>query len=170
MTDTGRVDFKPTYDSIIAPALTLFEAEAEQQRFVPLEMFYPDTNNAVDDYRVLVEAEDGLLDFRYVHVGDWAKRMVGAEAEGRVITDVIPTDEAQDALFSYSHVVMQNEPVVEERRLLFRGFIPFRYHRAMLPLSADGQAVTHVMVYVAPGPWWAQKPHDLKQRSGAGES
>ena len=164
MRNPHPTDFKPTYDSIIAPAVAMFEAETAQQRYVPLAQFYPGAGGPVDDYTVLVEAEDGLLDFRYIHVGNWARRMVGEAAEGRLVTDVIPAAEAQDALFSYSHVVIKNEPVIEERRLMFRGFVPFRYHRAMLPLSADGGAVTHVLVYVAPGLWWAQKPLDLKQR------
>ncbi|MEO0393304.1 MAG: hypothetical protein AAF213_08655 [Pseudomonadota bacterium] len=48
---------------------------------------------------------------------------------------------------------------------LVTDIMPFRYYRLMLPLSDDGAAVTHVLVYVVPGFWWAQTASDIRQKA-----
>ena len=155
---------RPTYDRIITPALERFAAEQSQQRCVPFSSFYPEGLGEFSDYAIVAKAEPELIDFRYLFIGEWVERMFDANPTGQLVADVLPDEQAQDALFSYSQTISSAKPVLEQRRLIFNRFVPFSYNRLMLPLSDNGEYPTHVLVYIAPSLWWAKTRMDLRLR------
>jgi hypothetical protein len=157
---------KPTYDTVIQPALERFNSAQSQQRCVALSSFYPADLGAAADYALLVQADPALVDFRYLYVGNWLVRMFDADPTGQLVADTLPDQQAQDALCSYSEAVTGGEPLIEQRRLVFSRFVPFGYFRLMLPMSDNGRDINHVLVYVVPNLWWARNRSDLRARSG----
>jgi len=159
--------FKPSEKTIITPVLEKFEAIKAEQGFVPLLAFYPDNMGIGSDYCVLVEVIGTRIDVRYLYVGWKLQHVYGYDLTGERISLSLPKSFADDAMASYRRTALTREAQLEKRKIFFKGFIPFRYQRLLLPLSDDGKKVTHVLVYIVPMMWWIRSRNDLKIKKTA---
>lgn len=166
-TDTAAMKeeevFPARYDTVIAPALARFMSDREVHDIVPLSHFYPDHVGPAAELAMLVKIEGTRTDVRYVHIGARLISLLGNDHTGKLMSAVMPKAVAADAMSSYRRAALMKEPVLEKRHLLFKGFIPITYQRAMFPLSENGRKVTHVLVYFVPEHWWAKHRYQLRE-------
>ena len=154
---------KPSEKNLITPALKRFEASRDNNGVVPLSAFERSTLSAAADFALLVRFEGQRTNIRYEWIGHRLPRIYGYDVVGDQITTQLPRKLADDALKSYRQAATTNEPVVERRHLRIKGFIPYGYWRAMLPLAEDEQEISHALVYVVPDLWWITSRRYLRE-------
>lgn len=105
----------------------------------------PSADGPLADDSFLVEAigSGRTGEFRYLRIGGTLARRLGRPLEGDLVDD--GGDELGSAGASYRRCVESRSPSYEYARYALADEAPLLFERLLLPLSAEGAAVTHIL-------------------------
>ena len=131
----------PAFDNALAYWRSLKgEAFAPAWRDVRLERLDPATiRNGV-----VVDVAEGGLDFKYRYFGGGVVGLLGYEMTGRLVSSLRTKEMCERCLGHFQQVVAARKPVAVVSQLKVPGRV-LRHSFLRMPLSDDGQAVTHIL-------------------------
>ena len=97
----------------------------------------------------LVDVSDGVAEARYRLVGSSLTRLYGSDLTGKRIADCYSGTVLAEVQAAYAKVIAERWPLYSTREFHLFGR-SFGYRRLLLPLSRDGEAVTHVVLGLYP--------------------
>ena len=87
-------------------------------------------------------------DFRFKVFATGTAERVKREFTGRLMSEAEPKELIREAMTAYRHTVESRTPSFADRSNIEIDGRIFSWHRLVLPLSADGQAVDHLFVCI----------------------